>query len=162
MTGNVYPLRKPATQIQLRIELAGVTPCVWRVVLVPESIALDRLNRVIQIAMGWENTHLHEFTIAMVRYGVPDPEFDVPGSVISEKGVALSKALGNGSRFSYTYDFGDDWEHTLTIEERGIASDSPTQIRCLAGENACPPEDVGGPRGYAEFIRAITDKISSR
>lgn len=157
MTSNVYPLRKPAALLQLRIELNRVTPPVWRVVLVPESIPLDRLHRVIQIAMGWQDAHLHEFIIGKVRYGTPDPEWDVPGSPISGKGVPLATALGSGKRFRYTYDFGDDWEHTLTVEERSVASDSPSQVRCLSGENACPPEDVGGPPGYEHFRRAIAD-----
>jgi len=157
MTSNVYPLRKPATFFQLRIELDGVTPPVWRVVLVPESICLDRLHRVIQIAMGWQDAHLHEFIIGKVRYGIPDPEWDAPGSLISEKGIPLAKALGSGKRFRYTYDFGDGWEHTLTVEERGVASDSPSRVACLSGENACPPEDVGGPPGYEDFLRAIAD-----
>lgn len=157
MTSNVYPLRKPAALLQLRIELNGVNPPVWRVVQVPESISLDRLHRVIQIAMGWRDSHLHEFIIGKVRYGIPDPEWDAPGSLIPEKGVPLAKALGGGKRFRYTYDFGDDWEHMLTVEKRGVESDSPSQIRCLSGQNACPPEDVGGPPGYADFIRAIAD-----
>lgn len=157
MTSNVYPLRKPAALLQLRIELDGVNPPVWRVVLVPESIPLDRLHRVIQIAMGWQDSHLHEFIIGEVRYGIPDPEWDAPGSLVSEKGVPLAKALGSGKRFRYTYDFGDGWEHTLMVEGRGAAPDSPSQARCLSGENACPPEDVGGPPGYEAFLRAIAD-----
>lgn len=157
MTSNVYPLRKPAALLQLRIELNGVNPPVWRVVLVPEATTLDRLHRVIQIAIGWKDAHLHEFVIGKVRYGAPEPEWHAPGSVISEKGVSLAAALGSGKRFRYTYDFGDDWEHTLTVDERGVASDSQSPVRCLAGGNACPPEDVGGPPGYEDFLRAIAD-----
>nr|MBP7908442.1 plasmid pRiA4b ORF-3 family protein [Pseudomonadales bacterium] len=157
MSSNVVPLRKPTALLQLRIELDSVRPRVWRVIQVPESIPMERLHRVIQIAMGWQETHLHEFIIGKLRYGTPDPEFDAPGSVISEKGVALAKALGSGRRFRYTYDFGDDWGHTLTVEERGAGSEIPPQARCLAGENACPPEDVGGPPGYAHFLEAIAD-----
>lgn len=162
MTGNVHPLRKPATLLQLRIELDGVSPPVWRSVLVPESISLDRLHEVFQIAMGWEDSHLHEFIIGKARYRIPDPDFDEPGSVIPEKGVPLAKALGTGKRFQYCYDFGDGWEHTVTVEERGVAADLPTQARCLAGENACPPEDVGAPPGYAEFLRAIANPRHKR
>ena len=99
MTSNVLPLREPSALLQLRIELDGAMPTVWRVVQVPESIHLDRLHQVIQIAMGWEDSHLHEFIIGKVRYRVPDPDFDEPGSVIPEKGVPLAKALGSGKRF---------------------------------------------------------------
>ncbi len=157
MSGNVVPISKVATLLQLRIELDGVRPSVWRVIQVPESIHMDRLHRVIQIAMGWEDCHLHEFVIGNVRYGTPDPAFDDPGSVTAEKGVPLAKALGGERRFLYTYDFGDGWEHTLTVEERGVASDAPAEVRCLSGENACPPEDVGGHPGYEDFLRAIAD-----
>jgi hypothetical protein len=162
MTSNIQPLRKPAALLQLRIELEGVRPPVWRVVHVPESIPLDRLHQVFQIAMGWEDCHLHEFIIGKARYRTPDPDFDEPGRVIPEKGVSLAKALGSGKRFQYTYDFRDGWEHTLTVEERGVASDLPAQARCLAGENACPPEDVGGPPGYEEFLRVIANPRSKR
>jgi len=157
MTSNIYPLHKPAALLQLRVELDSVRPPVWRVVLVPEAITLDRLHRVIQIAMGWEDRHLHEFVIGKVRYGTPDPVFDARGTVTAEKGVPLAKALGSGERCRYIYDFGDGWEHTLTVEMRGVASDSPSQARCLSGENACPPEDVGGLPGYEDFLRAIAD-----
>lgn len=157
MTSNVVPLSRAAALLQLRIELDGVRPSVWRVIQVPASIPLDRLHRVIQIAMGWEDRHLHEFVIDKVRYGTPDPAFDAPGSVTAAKGVPLAKVLGSGKRFRYTYDFGDGWEHTLTVEGRGVASDLPSQVSCLSGENACPPEDVGGPPGYEAFLRAIAD-----
>jgi hypothetical protein len=91
MTSNIQPLRKPVAVLQLRIELEGVRPPVWRVVQVPESIPLDRLHEVFQIAMGWEDSHLHEFIIGKARYRIPDPDFDEPGSVFAEKGVPLAK-----------------------------------------------------------------------
>ncbi len=154
MTSNVHPLKK---SLQLRIELDWVSPSVWRVVVVPETISLPKLHRVIQIAMGWEDGHLHEFAVGNVRYGNPDPEWNEPGTAIQEKGVSLAKALGRAKQLRYTYDFGDGWEHTIAVEESSGPPDSLSEVRCLAGENACPPEDVGGPPGYERFLQAIAD-----
>jgi Plasmid pRiA4b ORF-3-like protein len=157
MSSNVRALKPPVAQLQLRMELEWVMPPVWRVVLVPETIQLHHLHQVIQIAMGWLGGHLHEFMVGEQRYGEPDPEWDVPGSVIVEKGTALVKALGRAKRFRYIYDFGDGWEHRLTVERRLAPADGSRQALCVAGENACPPEDVGGPPGYDNFLQAIAD-----
>jgi hypothetical protein len=149
-------MRAPESWWQLRIELLGVDPQVWRRVLVPETITLPKLDRVIQTSVGWTNNHLHEFVICGVRYGVPDPDFARELAHVDERKVELKDALGPNARtFDYVYDFGDDWRHAILVEDPyARASD----IRCIAGENACPPEDVGGPPGYANFREAITDR----
>jgi hypothetical protein len=147
--------KRPVEIYQLRIDLKGITPKVWRRILVPATIRLDKLHHVLQIVMGWTNSHLHEFTIGDAQYG--QPEYDDMRSIESEKGVSLKKALGGIARFTYVYDFGDDWEHIIKLEKvlpPGIDVAVPT---CLDGENACPPEDVGGPPGYADFLAALAD-----
>ncbi|WP_245643987.1 plasmid pRiA4b ORF-3 family protein [Paraburkholderia oxyphila] len=139
----------------MKIELSGIKPLIWRRVLVPETITLAKLHRVIQAAMGWYDYHLHEFEIAGERYGIPDPEFD-DKSVVSEVRVRLSKSLGGAASLRYVYDFGDDWEHKIKVEKVLPADACPTPVY-LGGANACPPEDVGGPYGYAGFLEAIAD-----
>ena len=157
MATKVRPIRPPRPWLQLRIELAWVEPKVWRVLLVPQTIKLHQLHDVIQYAMGWTDSHLHEFEIGQRRYGVPDPDWDAPGSVTAEKGVALVSAFGRGKTCRYVYDFGDGWEHKIKIEKVLPATESAQGAMCVGGENACPPEDVGGPPGYQYFLEAITD-----
>lgn len=142
---------------QLRIELQEVEPTVWRSIRVPGWITLAKLHQILQIVMGWTDTHLHEFDIRGARYGVPDPDFNDP-PVTSEKRVTLTDVLTPAVRaFTYSYDFGDDWQHTVRIETRGTVGPGERPLLCLSGANACPPEDVGGPYGYVEFLAAIHD-----
>lgn len=159
---TVVPLkprtRKPADLLQLRIDLAGIKPAIWRRIVVPESITLGRLHHVIQCVMGWHGGHLHEFEIAGERYGIPDPEFDWGDPPRSEQRIQLKTALAGMKSFKYLYDFGDHWEHRIKVEKRHppdpILSASAL---CLTGANAAPPEDVGGAAGYADFLEAILD-----
>ena len=145
---------------RLHIELLDVEPTVWRCVQVPETISLAKLHAVIQVAMGWTNSHLHEFVINGLRYSDTDPDLDFePGETVDERGVALDTALGRAVRtFDYIYDFGDDWHHGIVLEAREpVPANAAATVLCLGGEHACPPEDVGGAFGYAEFLEAIGD-----
>ena len=155
-TGPASRLRE---RWQLRIELLDVNPPIWRRLLLPADIALPRLHRVFQIALGWTDSHLHEFVIGGVRYGHADPDWDAELQQTDERGVALARALGPDARgFDYVYDFGDDWHHLVVVEKRHVGpANADAEIFCAGGENACPPEDVGGPPGYAEFLAAIAD-----
>lgn len=151
----------PRQILQLRISLVDVTPPVWRRVLVPGGFTLDRLHRVIQYAMGWQDCHLHSFEVDGVQYGVPDPDDELP--VADELDARLDQVAGKGGRLSYTYDFGDWWEHEILIEDVSEADpDDAGYPRCVDGAGACPPEDVGGPRGYAEFLAALGDPTHPR
>jgi hypothetical protein len=142
---------------QLKIELLDVVPTVWRRLIVPDSIKLPKLHRVFQAALGWTNSHLHEFVIGGVRYSDPDPDMDEDLQQ-DERNVVLQKALGMDSRcFDYVYDFGDDWHHAVVVEDQHVSVKRPPLIRCDDGENACPPEDVGGALRYADFLAAIAD-----
>ncbi len=142
---------------QLRIMLLDVVPHVWRQVLVPDSISLPKLHSVILYAMGWQGGHLHEFDFGPIRFGELDEEFPDEG-LRSERGVKLSQAMsGWHFHFEHRYDFGDGWQHWVVVEEL-FEPDTPLKnARCISGQNACPPEDVGGTSGYVEFLAAISD-----
>lgn len=141
--------------VQLKISLAHISPPIWRRVLVPETMTLGDLHEVIQIAMGWTNSHLHEFQVHGVSYGEPDLEYD---DMYDEWDIRLSDlALREKLRLKYTYDFGDDWEHNVVVE-KFLPVDKTVQYPvCIKGKRACPPEDCGGPWGYAGFLDAIGD-----
>jgi hypothetical protein len=145
-------------QYQLRIELNEVQPLVWRRLWVPENITLTKLNVVLQTAMGWLGGHLHEYIIGRLHYGIPDDDWPSAEAMIDERRVRLNTLVESGARrLTYRYDFGDGWEHTVKVEDLVTPSAEGMKIRCLAGENACPPEDVGGPHAYFDFVAAIKD-----
>jgi hypothetical protein len=145
--------------IHLRIALLDVTPRVWRRLRVPESIALDQLHLLIQAAMGWSDTHLHEFFIHERRYGSRAAlGGTVGGRLVEERGKPLCQALGASRSFDYLYDFGDQWQHLVVVEAIEVLADGGAATATLLdGAGACPPEDVGGAAGYAAFLAAIAD-----
>jgi len=120
---------------------------VVREIDVPAAITLDELHDVLQVAMGWTDSHLHQFRAEAATYGVPDGEWE--DDELDERGVRLADLP---RRFVYAYDFGDGWEHD--VELVGPGSDRPG---CIGGEGACPPEDCGGPYGYEELQAALAD-----
>ena len=124
--------------------------------MVPANITLDRLHDFIQIVMGWTDSHLHEFTIGNKRY-TEYPESKEDGLVCGRYRLGdLIKQKGR--TFRYLYGFGDSWEHELVLEEsRYFNPELRTELACLEGERACPPEDVGGIPGYFEFCNALKD-----
>jgi hypothetical protein len=140
----------------LKIQLLDIEPAIWRRFIVPASITLDRLHDVIQIVMGWTDSHLHEFTIGNKRY-TEYPESKKDGLVCGR--YRLGDLLKQkGRTFRYLYDFGDSWEHELVLEEsRYFNPELRTELACLEGERACSPEDVGGILGYFEFCKALKD-----
>jgi hypothetical protein len=152
------PSATVAPVYQLHISLRDLKPAIWRRVLVPGSVTFERLHRIIQFVMGWEDCHMHEFTVGKTRYGVPDKQFPDMAPVASEKRATLAAALASSVKsFSYLYDFGDGWEHALKVEKILVADPAQRYPVCLAGANACPPDDIGGPPGYANFVQAISD-----
>lgn len=145
----------------LKIQLLNIEPAIWRRFVMPASITLDRLHDVIQIVMGWTDSHLHEFTIGNTRYT------EYPES--KEDGLACGRyRLGDlikqkGRTFRYLYDFGDNWEHELVLgESRYFNPELRTELACLDGQRACPPEDVGGVHGYFKFLNALKDPINEK
>jgi Plasmid pRiA4b ORF-3-like protein len=141
--------------LQVKVTLADVEdPVVWRRVLIPAAIRLDRLHDVIQVAMGWQNYHLHAFWVGDVTYGT-DPEDEL--GYRDETKVRLGDVADAGDRIGYQYDFGDDWEHELLIEARTEAEAGRTYPVCLEGGGACPPEDCGGSPGYEQLKEILAD-----
>ncbi len=128
---------------QLKISLEQIDPPIWRRVQM-DDCSLAELHEIIQIVMGWEGMHPHVFVIDGEDYGRGgDCEYD-------SRFVSLSEVVEQGhTRFRYDYDFGDDWEHSIEIEKTLPAEEGVRYPRCVKGERACPPEDSGGPYGYA-------------
>ena len=142
------------TIVALKVTLHDIKPPVWRRLLLPEAMTLADLHQAIQAAMGWHGGHLHAFDIAGRQYGNPQTVDDVA----SETGLTLNGLLRSGVvRFTYTYDFGDNWEHQVLIERPQPPLDAGRYPACVAGKRNCPPEDCGGPWGYAELLAAIAD-----
>jgi hypothetical protein len=139
----------------MRVTLADVRPTVWRRIAVPGGYTLDRLHRVIQLAMGWQDCHLHSFDIGSVGYGVPDPDGML--EIRDELDFRLDAVAGKDTRFTYTYDFGDWWEHEIVVEDVLGPELDERYPTCDDGEGDCPPEDVGGVYGYERFREAISD-----
>jgi hypothetical protein len=140
---------------QLKISLKGISPPVWRRVLVPADISLATLHDMIQAVMGWEDYHLHEFVVGGLHYGQPSDEdwYDVQ----DERKIRLNQIADAGARFTYTYDFGDDWEHIIEVEKRLSPDPEIRYPVCIKGKRACPPEDCGGVWGYADMLQILQD-----
>jgi len=151
-------MRRQITSVyQLKIALIGIVPQIYRRVLVPADIPLDALHAVIQIAMGWTDSHMHSFMFGETYYSMPfdgelleetEDETDVPLSML----IAEPKSV-----FRYTYDFGDDWEHKITLEKIVPPAPGADYPLCLAGKRACPPDDCGGVWGYMELIEIMAN-----
>jgi hypothetical protein len=139
---------------RVKITLRGSTPPIWRRLEVSSSTTLQQLHRAIQEAFGWEGYHMWVFQASTGEYGVADRE-------LGHRSAAAAKlndvAPGAGDRIRYTYDFGDDWEHDLLVEEVFTAEPGVVYPRCLAGRRACPPEDCGGIWGYQELLEILAD-----
>jgi hypothetical protein len=152
-------IRSAASIYQLHIELLDVRPAIWRRILVAGSIKLHKLHGVLLRTMGWAGGHLHEFVIGHDHYGEPDPYFNDAPRLLPDNRITLTSALGARKWFTYLYDYGDGWEHRVTVEQI-LPADPALKLKlphCLDGANACPPEDVGGPPGYEDFLAAIRD-----
>jgi len=139
---------------QIKVTLRGARPPIWRRLQVPAAIRLSSLHDVLQITMGWEDDHLHQFTHERRLFGVPDGEGLLP--TLDEAGVSLDTLLrAPKEKLVYEYDFGDSWEHVVSLEAV-VPHDPEVRLpRCTGGRRACPPEDVGGIWGYEEMLAAL-------
>ncbi|OCA53627.1 plasmid pRiA4b ORF-3 family protein [Photorhabdus namnaonensis] len=141
---------------QLKITLIDSKPAIWRQFVVPASISFDRLHDVIQIVMGWQDSHLHEFRIGKLRLT------ETPESPSDGKEEDLYRLVDlikqKGRSFTYLYDFGDGWEHEITLENCHYPiNDLPFPFYCLDGARACPVEDTGGIDSYENLIAILND-----
>lgn len=141
--------------VQIKVKLLGVTkPPVWRRLQLHADTSLDHLHETLIAAFGWQDYHMHCFSSGSQEFGVPDPEL----GFTDERHVTLGELIGVGDRLRYTYDFGDDWQHEIAVEE---LLDPDPEIHypvLVAAKGACPPEDCGGPWGYAELKDILTDR----
>lgn len=155
----------PPEIYQLKVTLLGTSPPIWRRLLVPANMTLAQLHDVLQATMGWEDSHMHEFSVGQRRIGRPSPEDRRMGmpAIESEHTVRLAGILGRvGSKAIYTYDFGDSWEHSLVLEKRLLVDPNTTYPVCTGGELTCPPEDCGGIPGFYDLIEALSDPNHER
>jgi hypothetical protein len=148
---------------QLKITLRYSEPPIWRRVIVRADMTLDRFHWVIQTAMGWTNSHLHQFLVGRTCYGVPDREFDDLGEMLNEKRYTVADLAPTAKqKFIYEYDFGDSWEHEVRVEKVLPPDPAFKHPVCLAGAHACPPDDCGGIHGYYEMLEALADPKHER
>jgi hypothetical protein len=150
--------------LQFKVTLLEVQPTVWRRFQIPEQYNFWDLHVAIQDVMGWQDYHLHEFRIAQIGsgppivVGIPDDEFESGRETLPGWQSPVIRYLTEpGQTATYEYDFGDGWEHEVLLEALALAEEGTVYPYCLSGERACPPEDCGGPYGYAEFLEAIGD-----
>ena len=144
---------KPSSDVyQLKVTLQGIRPQIWRRFQVTGDTTLPELHLILQVVMGWENYHLHQFSI-----GGPDPDFG--SETKNDHKVTLRQLVPQEkTRFAYEYDFGDSWEHEILVEKILPRKPRARYPVCVAGKRACPPEDCGGIWGYPEFLKAIRNR----
>jgi hypothetical protein len=139
---------------QLKVTLARLRPPVWRRLLVPSAVSLEDLHDILQVAMGWTDSHLHQFEAKGQLYGKPSREYSLP--MKDEARVRLGEVLlREKDSIVYVYDFGDSWTHQIVLEKIVAPSPDVKVPRCIAGARACPPEDCGGVFGYAELLKVL-------
>ncbi len=139
----------------VRVALRWVEPIVWRRLTVPSETKLPRFNRMLEAVMGWEGYHLHMFEVGVLRFGPPDED---DSQRIDERKITIDQTLPRvDSALCWAYDFGDSWQHDVTVE----SIDEPVaDVRypiCTDGAHACPPEDCGGVSGYDELRLVLAD-----
>lgn len=155
--------------LQFKVQLRDIKPAIWRRIEIPGSYTFWDLHVAIQDAMGWLDSHLHAFRIgdrrtrAEVEIGTPDPDrFEGDPELLPGWRVPVMEYLAEaGHRVQYDYDFGDGWEHDLLLEELKPRQAKTKYPRCLAGSRACPPEDCGGPGGYAQLLETLANPTDS-
>ena len=152
-----------ATIVRLKITLDDVKPAVLRRVEVPVDITLDRLHLTIQAAMGWTNSHLYDLRFGDVSWSRPYPEADWEGDFLDARKVRLGDILEDIGRkkLTYLYDFGDGWEHSIKVERRSDPEAGMLYPRLIEVGGRCPPDDCGGPWGYADLLEAIRTPLTN-
>ena len=154
--------------VRLKITLDDVKPTVMRRLEVPVSTTLDTLHEMIQSIMPWDNYHMYQFYLRIIddtRWGLPPPEnHDFGMDIRDSRAATLASVLAAPSFkvLRYNYDFGDDWRHTIKVERRFPAELWEQYPRLVDAKRRCPPEDIGGSWGYADYLEAISDKTHKR
>jgi len=152
-----------ASVYQIKVSLKNPKLPIWRRIEVRGNATLGELHAIIQMVMGWSNSHLHHFIVGKspnLRFiGAPAPYVDDDMTdEENEDQITLGQVMSaTKTKMTYEYDFGDSWEHEVVLEKIVEAQARAHYPRCVAGENACPPEDVGGVWGYVDFLQAINN-----
>jgi Plasmid pRiA4b ORF-3-like protein len=142
---------------ELHVELEHIKPPIWRRILVPGSIKLPKLHDLLQLVMGWSDSHLHSFEVGHKTFTLAHAEMD-DLHMLDEQKYTLGRVLGESVReFVYEYDFGDSWRHRIKVKPVPRPNTDWFYPLCVAGQRAAPPDDVGGVGGYLEFLSAIQD-----
>ena len=140
---------------QIKIMLRHVEPAVWRQLLVEADTTLGDLHLIANVAMGWADAHPHAFVVGEKTYGEPELGSPTATPFDDERMVQLATIVRSGDKFTYHYDFGDDWLHEILVEKELPADERFSYPRCIGGARACPPEDCGGPPGYAHLLEVL-------
>ncbi|MEI2664748.1 plasmid pRiA4b ORF-3 family protein [Rossellomorea sp. LJF3] len=143
---------------QLKISLKGAKPPIWRRVLIPNTVSLHQFHHVIQAAMGWSNSHLYSFDTRHGDFEYPgeEYEFDASRTYNSSKAILGNVLDEKNDKISYTYDFGDNWQHQILLEK--ISEDQKLNFPvCLKGKRNCPLEDIGGIHHYKHALEALSN-----
>ncbi|MEL6722563.1 MAG: plasmid pRiA4b ORF-3 family protein [Pseudomonadota bacterium] len=149
-------MAKQAKKYQIKINLQGAKPPIWRRLWVAPDMTLGQLHDVIQTAMGWHDCHLHQFDVYGEYYSAPDQELGP--DVSDEEDITLAAALQEPKqRITYEYDFGDGWVHEILLEKVLPREKQETLPICVKGKRACPPEDCGGVWGYGGLLEVLAD-----
>jgi len=150
-------IENPNEIYQIKVTLLYTKPPIWRRLLVPATLTLEQLHDVLQLAMGWEDCHMHAFRIGQRRFGIPDD--DLP-EIDDTRDVQLFHVLGKvGAKAVYTYDFGDGWDHAIVVEKRLLPTPGQAYPVCVEGKRHGPPEDCGGVPGYYSLLEAIGNPL---
>ncbi|MEO2016983.1 MAG: MarR family transcriptional regulator [Fuerstiella sp.] len=152
---------KSATVYRFRITLRETQPEIFRIIET-KDVTIERFHELIQTAMGWTNSHLHQFDVDGQQF--TDPRFTVGTfddfGAIGYEGLKLSDWISRDTmswHTTYEYDFGDSWMHDVVLEHQSDAVRGERYPRCIDGSRACPPEDVGGVWGFVDYVAAVTD-----
>jgi hypothetical protein len=151
--------KNPMPIYQLKIVLLDIDPPIIRILQIKGNVNLGKLHDYIQGAMGWTNSHLHEFKINEQRYQAEeqmDGSIDDP-DMYDEREYRINKLLKEGDSFEYIYDLGDFWEHEITVEKIIPPEDGVKYPICIYGERSCPPEDSGGTSIYEDILEVLND-----
>jgi len=169
----IFEVKAAILKVTLRLEKRQV----WRRLVVPTNLSFNQLHQIVQTAFGWQDYHLHDFHVygkeiavgnhiteghnektqqPIIHLVCDEEAFSYPGEVDMkhEKGVKLSEYIPACEKMTYTYDFGDDWNHDIEVESM-IENYEANYPVCLEGEGNTPPEDVGGEYGYEEFLTIL-------
>ncbi len=140
---------------QIKVSLKHSKPPIWRRIEVRGDTRLDELHHILQTTMGWWDAHLHQYIVGRTFYGQLHPDYGMMDMLDESKYSLNQIAPGIKSKFVYEYDFGDSWEHDIVVEKILAPEKGVHYPRCIKGKRACPPEDIGGVWGYANFVEII-------